>query len=219
MRKTPEPPRRFTWPHYTFARTCALPGLYHALGGWRVFGRENVPRTGGALIAGNHISFIDPPTIGAALPRRTYYFAKKELFEVPVFGAIIRKCYAFPVEREIGDREAVRNAINILKSGELLVIFPEGGRSPDGTLQEGNVGAALIASRAGVPIVPVAVRGTDKALPLHAKFLHRAKLSVMFGEPLYPEGEKMPKEQLQELTDRLMASIADLQARLEAAAK
>ena len=219
MKKTPEPIRSFTWPHYTFAQKVFLPGLFRLLGGWRVFGREKVPLKGGALVCSNHTSFLDPPVLGAALPRRTYYFAKKELFEIPIFGSIIRKCYAFPVEREVGDREAVRNAIRLVSEGELLILFPEGGRSPDGTLQAGGIGAALIASRGGVPILPAAVRGSDKALPLHAKFLHRAKVSVAFGDPIYPEGEKLTKEQLQELTDRLMVQIAALQQQLEEAAR
>jgi 1-acyl-sn-glycerol-3-phosphate acyltransferase len=215
MKKTPEPIRSFTWPHYTFMQKVFIPTLYRALGGWKVYGRENVPLTGGALIASNHVSFLDPPTLGAGLPRRTYYFAKKELFEIPIFGSIIRKCYAFPVEREVGDREAVRNAIKLVQDGELLIIFPEGGRSPDGTLKEGGVGAALIASRGGVPIVPSAVRGTNIAMPLHAKRLHRAKLSVAFGEPIVPPGERMTKVELQAMTDELMTRIAALQADLE----
>ena len=219
MKKTPEPVRSFTWPHYTFMRKVFLPALFHLLGGWRVFGRQRVPMKGGALVCSNHVSFLDPPVLGAALPRRTYYFAKKELFEIPIFGSIIRKCYAFPVEREVGDREAVRNAIRLVQQGELLILFPEGGRSPDGTLQPGGIGAALIASRGGVPILPAAVRGSDKSLSLQAKFLHRAKLSVAFGDPIHPEGEKLTKGQLQELTDRVMVQIAALQQQLEEAAQ
>ena len=93
MRRTPEPPRWFTWPHYTLVRR-GLPALWALCGGWRVDGAEHIPRQGGAVIAPNHVSYFDPPAVGASLPRRTYYMAKRELFEVPVLGWLIRKSYA-----------------------------------------------------------------------------------------------------------------------------
>jgi len=116
MRKTPEPIRSWTWPHYQ-ALHFFLPLLLRLLGGWRVVGQDNVPATGGAVIAPNHISYLDPPVMGGALPRRAYSFAKKELFEIPIFGWIIRKCYAFPVDREISDIAAFRHAIRLLPAG------------------------------------------------------------------------------------------------------
>ncbi len=185
------------------------------LGRWEVHGRENVPQTGAAVIAANHVSYLDPPTVGAGLTRYCYYMGKKELFRIPIFAQLIRLCGCFPVDRDKQDKRAVRAALQLLKEGNLLVIFPEGGRSPDGTLQEAGIGAALIANRAGVPIVPAVVRGTYQALPQGAKWLRRADVSVTYGEPMSsasPDGKKANKERLQQITDRLMAEIARMQA-------
>jgi len=189
--------------------------LFRLLGHWQVHGRENVPQTGGAVIAANHVSYLDPPAVGSGLRRNCYYMGKKELFRIPIFAPLIRLCGCFPVDREKQDKGAVRAAVNLLKEGNLLAIFPEGGRSPDGTLQEAGIGAALIANRAGVPIVPAVVRGTYEALPTGARWLRRADISVTYGEPMSsssPDGKKANKERLQEITDRLIAEIARLQA-------
>lgn len=214
MRKAPEPIRSWTWPHYEMVRIF-LPRIWRLFGGWRVKGQEYIPDHGGAVIAPNHISFFDPPTVGSSLRRRTYYFAKKELFQIPLFGWLIRKCYAFPVDRKGSDLTAFRHAIRLLRSGELLVVFPEGGRSQDGNLEEGGIGAALIASRAGVPLIPCSLWGTDDVLPRGAWFLHTGLVQVSFGPPItyeeYGNG-RLTKEQLQQVTKRIMSSIAELRA-------
>lgn len=189
--------------------------LFHLLGRWQVHGRENVPQTGAAVIAANHVSYLDPPAVGAGLKRNCYYMGKKELFKIPVFAQLIRLCGCFPVDRDKQDRKAIRDAVQLLKEGNLLAVFPEGSRSPDGTLQEAGIGAALIANRAGVPIVPAVVRGTYEALPMGAKWVRRADISVTYGKPIPsspPDGKKANKERLQEITDRLMAEIARMQA-------
>ena len=217
MRKAPEPIRSWTWPHYQ-ALMVGTPLLCRLLGGWRVVGRENVPATRGAVIAPNHVSYLDPPAVGSALPRRVYSLAKKELFEIPIFGWIIRKCYAFPVNRESNDVAAFRHAIRVLQAGELLLVFPEGARSRDGSLEEGGLGAALIASRAGVPIIPCALHGTDRVLPRGAWHLHRGLVQVSFGDLIsldeYPT-KRLNKQQLEEVTARVMSSIAQMHAQQE----
>ena len=217
MRKAPEPIRSWTWPHY-HVLCGGLPLICRLLGGWRVVGQENVPATGGAVIAPNHVSYLDPPTVGGALPRRVYSFAKKELFEIPIFGWVLRKCYAFPVDRESGDVAAFRHAIRLLQAGELVVVFPEGGRSQDGALEEGKVGAALIASRAGAPIIPCALSGTDQVLPRGAWYLHRGFVQVSLGEPIALDdygARRLNKRQLQEVTGWVMESISAMRAEQE----
>ena len=217
MRKGPEPIRSWTWPHYEMVRIF-LPRMWALLGGWRVAGQEHIPKSGGAVIAPNHVSFFDPPAVGSSLPRRVYYFAKEELFQIPVFGWLIRKCYAFPVDREGSDLGAFRHAIRLLRGGELLVVFPEGARSRDGTLDEGGTGAALIASRAGVPIIPCSLWGTDRALPRGARFFHRALVQVSFGAPITCEeygSRRLTKEELQQVTVRIMRAIGELHATQE----
>lgn len=208
-----EPPRRWTWPHYRFVQ-FTLPKIVALLGGWRVRGVENIPDEGGAVIAANHLSHLDPPVVGSAIPRRTYYFAASELFRNPIFGFIIRKCYAFPVRRGAADRRALKGAIELLEAGELLTMFPEGTRSRTGELGEFDLGAALAASRAGVPIVPCALSGTDVVLPRGAKFLKRGKVAISFAEPIdtLQFGEKPAKEDLQLMTEQVEAAVREMRA-------
>jgi len=212
LRIRPEPPRSWTWPHYIFAQEIVRAGL-EVNGGWEVTGVENVPVEGGAIVAANHLSFLDPPALGAALPRRTYFFAKAELF-VPIFGFLIRKCYAFPVERGGADMGATREAIRLLRGGEFMVMFPEGTRSLDGELQELNLGAVLLASRAGVPVLPAAIQGTDAVFPIGAKCIFPGSVRVSFGPPIDTGqfGPKPRKEELAKMNDQLRKTILALQA-------
>lgn len=213
MGKPPLPPKRGITISYFFGASFAGVLCWLA-GGFRVRGRENVPK-GAAVLCANHISYLDPPVVGSAtFPRRTYFMAKKELFDIPVLGRFIYNCYAFPVDREGNDRQAIRFAIELLQKGEPLAVFPEGQRSPDGSLQPGNLGPAYMASKAGVPIVPIAIKETDKVMPLHARWLHRAHVQVDIGKPIDPRefgGERLGREQLQALTERLMSDIYELQ--------
>ena len=194
--------------------------LFRLLGRWQTAGQENIPPTGGAVIAPNHCSYLDPPVVGCGLKRPTYFMGKKELFKVPILGWLIRRTGCFPVDRDKQDKEAIRMALRVLRDGDLLCMFPEGTRSPDGTLQEAiGVGVALVASRAGVPIIPAVIRGTERAYPPGARFVHWANISITFGRPIetaLPDGEKANKEQLAELTRRVMSEIARMQAELPA---
>ena len=190
--------------------------LFRLLGKWRVYGRENVPETGGAVIAANHTSYLDPPVVGGGLRRPCFYMGKKELFRVPLLGWAIRRTGCFPVDRDHPDTKVIRFAVDLLKQGNLLCIFPEGGRSPDGKLmvEEAGIGPALIANRAGVPIIPAHIRGTFESYPMGGKFPRRANISITYGPPLNasaPGGGKASKAELQEITARLMGEIARLQ--------
>ena len=114
------------------------------------------------------------------------------------------------------DREAIRHGIELLEQGELLVVFPEGGRSPDGSLQPGNIGPALMAARAHVPIIPAALKETDKIMPRGKGGLHRGRVQVDYGEPISPDrfgGDHPDKAALQELTETVMQAIYALQQR------
>lgn len=213
MRKSPEPVRSWTWPHYYFI-SWSIRVLMRLMGGFHVRGKENLP-AGGAVICGNHVSYLDPPVLGGAIvPRRAYYMAKKELFEVPLLGPVIRTAYAFPVDRGHFDRKAVRYGIELLQKGEYLVVFPEGQRSLDGSLQPANAGPALMASKAGVPIVPVAIKGTNDVMPPGKFGLNRGKVFVDIGQPIYPSqfGQgKLDKDQLAAFTEAAMSCIEEMQ--------
>jgi 1-acyl-sn-glycerol-3-phosphate acyltransferase len=198
------------WLGHLLSRT-----LFRLLGRWRVYGRENVPATGGAVIAANHISYLDPPVVGSGLTRECYYMGKRELFKVPILAPLIRRVGCFPVDRDHPDTKVIRFAVDLLKAGNLLCIFPEGGRSPTGELmvEEAGIGPALIANRAGVPIIPAYIEGTFKSYPMGGKFPRRANISITYGKPIEtvpPGGAKASKAELQEITSRLMAEIARL---------
>ena len=149
----------------------------------KVYGKENVPKTGGVLLVANHQSFLDPPLLGVQLRRKASFLAKSGLFVNPVFGWVIRNCNAFPVRQGEGDVGAVKETIRRLQEGHMLTVFPEGGRTEDGELQPILNGAALVVRKAGVPIVPVVVDGSFKAWPKHRKLWQRHPVRVLFGKP------------------------------------
>ena len=148
---------------------------------WQVTGLENIP-SGGAMIAPNHQSFWDIPLVAVALhKRRTHFMAKSELFKNPVVAWSIRTVLAFPVKRGAPDRTAIRHAVELLQSRELVTIFPEGTRSKNGELGYFEPGTAMIAIKAGVPIVPVAIIGTSLIFRQGSLF---PQVFIHFGFPI-----------------------------------
>lgn len=162
---------------------------YAIYGGIRFEGRENVPRSGGALVTPNHISDADPPTVGLALPRDCYFMAKEELFTIRIIGPLIRWLHGFPVKRYSADRVALRYAEEKLAGGEIVVIFPEGKLSETGKLQPLLPGVLLIAQQAKVPIIPTAIINTDKLMPYGTVKPHflKEKVIIRFGPPVTVE--------------------------------
>jgi len=150
---------------------------------WRrkVFGRENIPPRGQAVIfAANHRSLADPNLVGSAIPYPVNYFAKEELFRVPFLGWYIRRVNAFPVNRAEHDIGAVKTAQRILEAGEGLVMFPEGGRRLDSKRQwKVKSGVGLLACTTGARVVPVGVRNSEN-------FTRLGRVEVHFGQPLTP---------------------------------
>ncbi len=158
--------------------------LMPILGGITVRGGENIPPRGPVLLAINHRSYMDPPYLSMVTGRQLHLMAKEPLFEIPVFGPYIRALGAFPVKRGAADRGAIRQAMDELKAGHVLGIFPEGTRADPGTLLPAERGFALIAKQTGIPIVAVALEGTDLVHPKHAKRLHRAHVTATIGKPV-----------------------------------
>ena len=136
-------------PYYRFAYT--LVGLELLLHRIRIEGRENIP-PGGCMIVSNHVSFMDPTTVGWAVAREIYYLGRKDLFRPPFLSWFLPICNVLPVDRDAPDISGMRRIIKMLQAGESVLIFPEGTRSGDGTLQPAEPGAGLIAIKAGVPI-------------------------------------------------------------------
>jgi len=183
--------------------------VFHTLWPLRVFGAENAPKQGSAIIVCNHLSMVDPFVVGYAAGRLVSFMGKEELFRTPVVGFLIRKVGAFPVDRSRRDPASMRTALSVLKGGELLGMFPEGTRSTSGELLEMRAGAVRLASRTGTPIIPAAVINTDKALP-PGKFIRPARIGIRFGEPLSltelyerPKDPEALERALQQVKDRI----------------
>lgn len=178
-----------------------------------VEGAENVPRQGGLLVVSNHVGTIDPPLIGAYLPRPDAYFmAKSEYFQHPVGRLFIAGYHAFPVVRGTADRTALRRALRLLTEGHVVVLYPEGHRSPDGKLQPALPGAGFLARTAGVPVLPVGLWGTSRVLPVGARWPRRAPVHLRFGEAapiptLDTRGRRLSSQQIADLLMRRVAAV------------
>jgi 1-acyl-sn-glycerol-3-phosphate acyltransferase len=173
----------------------------------------NVPdigrRRGGLLIASNHQSFLDPMLVGMALPGPICYLARRSLFRTPGFGALLRAVGVHPVRRGAVDAGALKAVLRMLRRGGTVVMFPEGTRSRDGTLGRFKTGAAAIALRCGVPLLPVCVEGAYECWPRTRLLPRPGRVAVAFGKELAP-GDGTADE----LTRRLRAEIEELRASL-----
>ncbi|MDR1926341.1 MAG: 1-acyl-sn-glycerol-3-phosphate acyltransferase [Endomicrobium sp.] len=174
-------------------------GLFYR---WHIEGVENIPQSGGAIIAPNHISFFDPPLTGSAMKRPLYFMAKKELFNIPVFGWMIKQTNAFPVKRGTQDMVAMRQAFSLLKNGHLLLIFPEGTRSKDAKIGKARTGAGMMACNAQVPLIPVKIEHTNTMI----KF---KQIRIKYGKPIYPLKE-FKKSDYINLSQKALDAIAKM---------
>jgi len=183
------------------------------VGLFKVEGLENVPRQGPLVVCANHFATLDPPMVPAFLPRAdTWNMAKSEYFRKPLMRWIFTRYHAFPVVRHSADRAALRRAFDLLKAGEVLIIYPEGTRVESGELATPEPGAGFIAQKAGCPVLPVALTGTRECLPKGARWPRRVPVTLRFGEPFLlpqrrPTGERISHE---EASDAIMLAIAEL---------
>ncbi len=200
-------------PFYAFSAILTLP-VVRLLYRLRVTGVEHVPRKGGLVLSANHTSNFDPWPLCLPLwpMREGRFMAKSELYN-PILKPLLNATGAFPVRRGQRDLEAIETAIQLARSGEMVVMFPEGTRRKKGLVKKfearPHTGAARIALEAGVPLVPAAIKGTDRLSRL-------GPLRVTYGPPIELDdlGELDLREASQKATDRLMAKIAELEASL-----
>lgn len=188
---------------YDFVRIIFI-AIFRYVFRCKVVGSDNIPKQGGVIIAANHLSLWDPPLAATFVPRYVHFMAKEELFKIPVFGYVIRKLRSFPVRRGASDRAAIRAAITLLNDGHCLGLFPEGTRSKTGAIRKAESGLALIALKAGVPVVPTAVIGTNKIMS-KSDFL--PKLEVRYGKPIQFVSDQTDKVALQEFSQKIMDEI------------
>ncbi|MGD1856032.1 MAG: lysophospholipid acyltransferase family protein [Leptolyngbyaceae cyanobacterium] len=167
----------------------------------RIYGAENMPQVGPVLVVANHASDFDPPIVSSCVRRPVSYMAKQELFKIPVFAPAIRAYGAYPVQRGGAARGAIKAALDQLDQGWAVGVFLQGTRTRDGRIPEPKLGAALIAAKAQVPLVPVSLWGTHRILPKGATFPKPLPVTVRIGQPIAPPVSSKDKDALKAVTD------------------
>ena len=183
----------------------------------KVEGRERLQQSGGVIIAPTHRSNLDGPLIGSSSYRRVRYLGKDSLFRPALAGWAMRSLGSFPVKRGEADLDAMRVAKEMLEAGECMLVFPEGTRQLGDSIGEIFDGTAWLASKAGTPVVPVGIAGTEAAMPSGSKFLKRVPVAVAVGEGMEPpigvEGRKPKRSDLKIWTEELRNRLQDCQMR------
>ena len=183
----------------------------------KVKGLRNVPGTGPVIIASNHLSFSDSIFMPLVVPRKVTFLAKSEYFTSPGPKGLLKKLTFIalgqvPVDRSGGRRSeaALITGLKVLAEGKCLGIYPEGTRSPDGRLYKGRTGIARLAIESGAPIIPVAMFNTEKIQPTGTVVPKVMRVEMIFGEPMYFEGDSTDLLYLRDVTDKIMATIQAL---------
>ncbi len=189
--------------------------LFRILFRLEVVGAENVPTKGGFVLApGAHRSILDTPLAAASTPRILRYMGAEKYFATPGLGKFLLAVGGFPVERAMADREALRLAEMILVSGDPLVVFPESTRYQGPVVAPIKEGAAFLAARAGVPIVPIGIGGAERALPIGGRLIRPRKCVIVVGQPIMPpervDGERVKRSTIKALSQQLHETLQEL---------
>jgi 1-acyl-sn-glycerol-3-phosphate acyltransferase len=181
--------------------------------GFKAEGLEKIPATGSVILASNHVSNFDPPFIGSGVKREMHFLAKSELFGKWYSKVAIEPLNTIPVKRGRFDRESYARAHEVVGSGGMLLLFPEGTRSRDGKLREGKTGAAKLSIETNSPVMPLGIRNSNR---LKGAFLRRCPVRLVVGDPISPDpyiGMQPEKDALTAYTTEIMARIGDLLTR------
>ena len=176
----------------------------------KVSGIENIPLTGGCILAANHRSNLDPFVLNSISPRPILFMAKEELFKIPVLGWFIKKAGAIPVKRNKRDIGALKKASEALKNGECVGIFPEGHRAKPKEFRKPQSGVGLLVSKNNVPVVPIRIEGTDDVFPVGAKFpkLFKYDINIRIGKPIIFDNDE--RYTYQDIANIIMEHIKSL---------
>lgn len=180
---------------------------------YRVIHPERLIESGPALICSNHVSFFDPPLISVAFQKEIHFLARHTLYSNPAARWIFPRLNVTPIDQDRASMAGLKTAIRILGQGHRVLIFPEGGRSPDGTIQPAAGGAGLVVAKARVPVVPIRLFGAYEALPMGAAKPKFTTATAVVGEPLTFPAEQFPatREGYQAISDAIMSAISRLQ--------
>ena len=177
----------------------------------RIEGRENLPTSGAYVISPVHRSYVDTPITACITTRRMMFMGKQEMWRYPAVGWLFSALGGFPVQRGSADREALKRCITVLERGEPLVLFPEGERKDGPLVHPLFDGAAYVAARADVPIIPVGIGGSARVMPRHAKFIFPRKVHVVIGTPIVAERSESGRPSRTALADVSRQLHAELQ--------
>ena len=201
-----------SWTSYHLLKWSVVSPLLHTYFRINIHGANHVPQSGGLIAVSNHASYFDPPILSNCVGRPVAFMAKEELFKIPVFKQGIKLYGAYPVKRSSGDRTALRAAMAAIDSGWIAAVFLQGTRSTDARITDPKLGAAWIAAKAQVPLLPVSLWGTEKILTKGSSFPKPVPLTVRIGEVIPPPASSK-KEDLQNVTNhcaRVINSLHDL---------
>jgi 1-acyl-sn-glycerol-3-phosphate acyltransferase len=177
-------------------------------------GLEHVPADGPFVLAPVHRSNLDFALVAGVTRRRLRYMAKAEVWKSKPLGRLVEMLGGFPVHRGSADREALRTSMAVIEGGEPLVLFPEGSRRSGPVVEDLYEGAAYVAARTGVPIVPVGIGGSERAMQKGRKLPRPVKVHVVVGPPIHPpppgEGARVPRRVVHELTEQLRVEVQRL---------
>jgi 1-acyl-sn-glycerol-3-phosphate acyltransferase len=185
----------------------------------RIVHPERLIEEGPVILASNHQSYVDPPLVGICSKRDVYYLARKTLLDVPLLGKLLPHINVIPVDRDGNDMSALKKIIRLVRSGNGVVLFPEGTRSPDGLLQKGKQGIGLIIAKSRAPVQPMRIFGAHEAFPKGSGKITTVPITVVVGEPIRFTSEELDpascggdeRSLYQKLSDRVMEEIAALE--------
>ena len=173
----------------------------------KAYGLKNIPKKGGFILASNHVSYLDPIAVGVACPRKLNYMARHDLFSSRLSIWWMNSVGCIPLKRDSADLSALKQSIKRVKNGGGLLLFPEGARQLPGQAPvKPESGVGFLAAKLDVPVIPVFVKGTEKAMPRGARFIHPNKVNVYFGKQISIE-RRMPYE---DIAQTIMDSIRHL---------